>query len=202
MATSAATPVAPHEVRLHARRRLGRELAVGVRAQQVGQHLVLALARRTALRGVAGRRRRRPSGGVGHGRRSGRGVGGGAARGAGRAGGAGGVRGAPVGHGGHRYGLVEPGPPVERHGAGEQPPPARDAAHHRADRHAEHVGDLLVAQPVDVVQLDGRGEVLGHHGQCRPHHRRVEPRRHLGEHRVGVGVGGRRAATRARPRAG
>jgi hypothetical protein len=68
----AAAPVAPHQVGLHPRRRFGRQLAVGVRAQQVGQHLVLSLAGGAPLGGVAGQAARAAVGGVGHGRRSGR----------------------------------------------------------------------------------------------------------------------------------
>ena len=74
---------------------------------------------------------------------------------------------------------------ARRHdGAGEQLSASSDAAHHRADGHSDDLGDLDVLEPIDVVQLDGGGEVLGDLGERLMHRLRVEPGHDLGEQRV------------------
>ena len=35
-----------------------------------------------------------------------------------------------------------------------------EAAHHGADRDVEHLGDLLVGEPLDVGEVDGQAELL------------------------------------------
>ena len=80
---------------------------------------------------------------------------------------------------------------------------AREPRLHRADRDAERIGDLLVAQTVDFPQHDGRPLVERQRVE-----RRLQPGRELllGEHTVGPGFGarpelavGRRRARRATP---
>src|SRR5438093_3228176 len=59
--------------------------------------------------------------------------------------------------------------PVREHGTAQQSAAAGNAAHHRADWHADDVGDLLVLESVDVVELDRDGDLLGNLSERRAH---------------------------------
>jgi len=49
---------------------------------------------------------------------------------------------------------------TREHRTSQEATPPRDAAHHGSHRHADDLGDLVVLEAIDVVQLDGRCEIL------------------------------------------
>ena len=69
----------------------------------------------------------------------------------------------------------------------EQSATARNPAHHRADRRADDISDLVILEPFDVVQFNSRREILGNRVECHAQHLFVETRDDVREHHVGVG---------------
>jgi hypothetical protein len=62
------------------------------------------------------------------------------------------------------------------HRTSEEATPPRDSAHHGSDRHADDLGDLVVLEAIDVVQLDGRCEIFWKLRQRRAHFFTRQPR--------------------------